>query len=133
MKPLLAVFAFALALPAHAQDLPQFRKGMWEFDRTVDAGTGRPQALKSQRCTNPTDDLRKQNAMLEQVGCKASEVTHSGNTYSFSADCNVNGVAVQSKSVITVESDSAYRVNVESKQGPQSTKETLVARRVGDC
>jgi hypothetical protein len=128
----LAIFV-ALAAPAIAQDLPQFRKGMWEFNRTVSTGAGEPQALNSRKCVNPTDELRKQNEMLAQVGCKASTVTRRGNSYSFGADCTVNGVAVQSRSVITVESDSAYRVSVESKQGTRATRETLVARRVADC
>jgi hypothetical protein len=42
-------------------------------------------------------------------------------------------VPIESKSVITVEGDSAYKVDVESKQGSKTTREQLFARRLGDC
>ena len=133
MRPLLIAALSGVVLLALAQDLPQFRKGLWQFQRTVSTAGGEPQTLESERCVNPTDEMKKQNEMLAQVGCKSSAVTRTGDTYSFSADCNVNGVPVKSKSVITVENDSGYRVEVESQQGAQATKESLVARRVGAC
>jgi hypothetical protein len=45
----------------------------------------------------------------------------------------MQGLHVQSKSVITVESDSAYKVEVTSTGAGVPTKELLVAKRVGDC
>ena len=123
----------ALATAADAQELPSFRKGLWEFNRTIDGGAGKPQTLTTKKCASPTDDMRKQNEMLAKAGCKFSPATKSGASYSFTSQCNINGVSAQSKSVITVEGDSAYKVNVESQQGGQSTKELLVAKRIGDC
>ena len=39
----------------------------------------------------------------------------------------------RSTSVISVESDSAYRVEVDVVTDGQSSKERLVAKRIGDC
>jgi hypothetical protein len=123
-----------LAAVAMAQEFPVFRKGLWEFNRTVDGGgTGKTQTMTTKKCADPTNDMKKQNAMLTKVGCTFSPVAKHGTSYTFTSQCNVQGVSAQSKSVISVEGDSAYRVNVESRQGGQGTKELLVARRIGDC
>jgi hypothetical protein len=70
---------------------------------------------------------------MAQAGCQPSPVNKSGNLYTFSLKCTIQGVPIASKSVITVESDSAYKVDVESKQGSKTTREQLSARRLGDC
>lgn len=116
-----------------AQDLPTFRAGMWEFSRTVKSSTGKTQNLTTRKCTSPTDDMKKQNDMLTKAGCKFSPVTKRGKFYTFTSQCTIQGMSGQSKSVMSVDGDAAYRVDVESQQGGQSTKELLVARRVGDC
>jgi Protein of unknown function (DUF3617) len=131
--------AFCLALlsavpaAALADDLPKFRQGLWEFKRSVDGGDGQPAKLTNQKCTSPTDDMNKKTESMAQAGCQASPVTRSGNLYSFSLQCSIQGVEIESKSVITVASDSAYTVDVESKQGDKATREHLIARRLGDC
>jgi hypothetical protein len=119
---------------AYPDDLPTFRKGRWEFIRTTDvAGSqGKPQVITYKKCTNPTEDMKKQNEMLKKT-CKFSPVTKRGNTYTFTWDCNTQGVSMQGKTVITAESESAYTVNIETRQGKQVTKETLRARRIGEC
>lgn len=126
----IAVSLAALAIVSDAQDLPGFRKGMWEFTRTVDNGSGKPQTISTWKCTNPTDDMRKQNEMLTKAVCKFSPITRSETSYSFTAQCQIQGVSAQSKSVISVDSDDAYKVTVESHQGGQSAKEQ---RSTGDC
>ena len=122
----------ALAPAAMAAELPTFRPGLWEFKRTVEGGRG-PQTLANQKCTNPTEDMKKGRQSLAGVGCTFTPLTQSGSSYTFTADCLIQGVKRQSKSVITVASDSAYTVDVEAHQGGASTKEHLVARRIGDC
>lgn len=124
----------ALALPAFAADeLPAFRAGLWEFKRSVDGGDGRPAMLTNQKCTNPTEDMQKKTETMIAAGCKPTPVTKSGNLYSFSFRCKLQGVDIESKSLITVESDSAYKVDAESKQGGKTTREQLDARRIGNC
>jgi hypothetical protein len=133
-----AALAVAIAVPlARAEEAPKFRQGMWEFDRTAPGG----QRMHKAQCTNPSDDMKRQNEMIEKSGgCKISPMQHSGNTYTFSADCNIASpqgglVSFRSTSVMTVESDSAYKIEVTTsgaQPGPVG-KEQLTARRTGDC
>jgi hypothetical protein len=131
---LLVLIAFsAFSNPAVAEDLPAFRQGLWEFQRTV--GT---QKMVNKNCTNPTEDMKQQNAMLAKMGCRVSPLTKKGNAYTFTAECAAEGtsggqVNSLTTTVITVESDSAYTVQVDGTINGQPTKELLTARRIGDC
>ena len=75
------------------------------------------QVIKLQRCVSPTDDMREQNRQLVAAGCKATDVVKIDNVYSFTADCKIEGVTMQSKSVVTVEGDSGYRAEIETPRG----------------
>jgi hypothetical protein len=129
------ICASALPYPALADDLPTLRKGMWEFNRTVEdpKATGKPMKITNKKCTDPTADMKQANEMLTKRGCKFSSVVRSGNTYSFTSDCPFQGASVKTRSVIFVESDSAYRADVMSTTGARSAKEALVAKRIADC
>jgi hypothetical protein len=118
-----------------AEEWPAFRAGTWDFNRSIQtAGSAAaPQVVNSSRCVNPSEDMQRQNQMLSKAGCSFSPLTRSGNVYTFAADCRIQGIAGKSKSTITVESDSAYTIRVESTLGPQPTTELLRARRTGDC
>ena len=116
-----------------SDDLPAFRQGMWKLTRTV-AG----KLVETHRCTNPGDDMKRQNAMLQKAGCTFSPVRRSGNTYTFDTDCALNGprgggMTSHTTTVMIVEGDSAYRLEVTGTQDGAPMKETLVARRDGDC
>jgi len=121
--------------PVSADDLPALRTGLWEFSRTIETPDtpGKPQIIKMKKCTNPSDDMKKQNEKLAKSGCKFSAVTRSGNTYTYSAVCKLKVISGTSKSVLTAESDSAYMIRIESDFGGEQTRELLRARRVGDC
>jgi hypothetical protein len=116
-----------------AEELPVFRKGLWEYDRTMERGGGPKQSVKARKCINPTEDMTRQRAMLSQSGCKFSPIAKNGNVYSYSARCTIAGLAVESKSALKFESDTAYRLDVESNEGGVASREVLLARRVGDC
>ena len=133
MRIATAILLASFVLPALADDLPAFRQGQWEFKRSVDGGDGNPVTLTTQKCTSPTDDMNKKTESMAQAGCQPSPVTKSGNLYSFSFKCTIQGIPIESKSVIVFESDSAYHVDVESTQGSKTTREQLVARRIGNC
>ncbi len=134
MRIRIALLLAALALPALAADeLPVFRPGLWEFKRSVDSGDGKPAVLTNQKCTNPTEDMQQKTESMMAAGCKPTPVTKRGNLYSFSLKCKLQGVDVQSRSVIAVDGDSAYSVDAESRQGSKTTREQLFARRIGNC
>jgi len=134
----LAAVSLQLAsLPAQAGELPTFRHGLWEFTRTLDMGGGE-KTISSRRCTEPGEEMSRQNAMLAKAGCTVSPVSRQGNAYSFVADCKGGGMGkVVSRSVITVESDASYTVEIESSgdvgPGTGKRREVLKAHRVSDC
>ena len=119
--------------PALSDDLPALRQGLWKFQRTVGG-----KKIETTKCTSPTEDMKKMNMNLEKSGCRFTPVKRSGNVYTFSADCSMkmpSGPTMNSRStsVITVESESAYRVEVDVVTDGQPSKERLVAKRIGDC
>jgi hypothetical protein len=128
-----ALLASSIAGGVHAQDFPVFRYGMWNFVRTIEIASGGGRSIANKKCMDPTEDMKKQHQTNLQAGCTVSPVTKSGNAYRFVTTCKLQGQAVESKSTMTVEGDSAYRIRVESKAPGQATKELLVATRSGDC
>jgi hypothetical protein len=114
---------------------PSLRPGSWDLTRTIcSAHTGgKPKVAKVTRCYDPVADMKQQNARLTKVGCAFSPVVRRGNTYSFSSQCKMAGMRVSSKSVLTVESPTAYRLHVDTLEDGVAGQEDLVARRVGDC
>jgi len=130
----LAAVALLAAVPAAiADDLPAFRKGLWEFDRTIDGGAGKKSKVSSRQCINPGEDMRAQNARMEKAGCRFSPYARSGNQYTMTSQCKVMGISSNTKTVITVESDSAYRLTVDGETDGEKTHEVMVAKRIGDC
>ena len=125
----------AIPCLAIADELPALRQGMWEFTRTVEdsIAPGKPMRMTNKQCADPTADMKKMNAALKGQGCKFSPSVKTGNTYTFESECTVQGVPMKSRSVMAVESDSAYKIDVTSTAGTRSTKEVLVAKRLGNC
>jgi hypothetical protein len=118
---------------ARADEPPAFRRGLWQFDRTVGG-----QKLQTKECTSPSEELRRQNELLSRKGCKLTPTQRSGEIYTFTAECTIDApgaapVNARSTSVMTVESDSGYRVEITTTGAGTSTQESLIARRIGDC
>ena len=65
---LLVALAVVVADIARADEPPAFRQGLWQFDRTVGG-----QNLQTKSCTNPGEDMKRQDAILEKGGCKSSQ------------------------------------------------------------
>ena len=119
--------------PALADDLPALRQGLWKFQRTVGG-----KKIETTKCTSPTEDMKKMNATLEKSGCRFSPVKKSGNVYTFMADCSMKmptGATMSSRStsVMTVDSESSYKIDIDVVTDGQTSKEMLVAQRIGDC
>ena len=109
------------------------RQGLWNFQRTVNG-----EKIEATKCTSPTEDMKTMNAKLEKSGCRMSPVKKSGNVFTYTADCSMKmptGATMNSRStsVLTVESDSSYRLEVDAVTDGQASKERLVAKRIGDC
>ena len=119
--------------PVLADDLPALRQGLWKFQRTVSG-----KKIETTECTSPTEDMKKMNATLEKSGCRMSPVKKAGNVFTYTADCSMKmptGATMSSRSasVMTVASESSYRIEIDVVTDGQASKELLVAQRVGDC
>jgi hypothetical protein len=136
LKPLLLLVLVTVltAAPwvARADEVPLLRQGLWEFQRT--AGVSKFTATE---CIDPSEDLRRQHAALEKMGCKLSPALRAGSTYTYTADCSVklpSGAATFSTtSVLTAESDTAYRIENRLTSQGGTTNESITAQRVADC
>jgi hypothetical protein len=130
LSRILAVAAAIACCPGAAADdeWPTLRQGMWEFRRTVGGNAMAP----VKKCTQPADDMRRQNEILRKGGCKLAPMKRSGNTYTLRSECT-GPVTASQTSVLTVASDGDYRIEVRGTVDGAPTTETLVARRIGDC
>jgi hypothetical protein len=107
---------------------------MWSFSSTVSAmAASKPQVRTVSKCTNPTEDIKKKWNALSIQSCKFSPMKHDGDRYSYTSFCEKNGLMLQSKSSIIVESSSAYRVETDSRTNNQTQTEVVEAKRLGDC
>lgn len=133
-----ALLLAALLTPAStlsSEDLPALRKGMWELNRTLagQGADGKDVQMSSKRCLDPWNSMNAMKAALAKQGCKAAPASVKGNVRTSVTECPVQGATVRSESVMTITSDSAYTVGITTTGGGKASRETLVARRVGDC
>jgi Protein of unknown function (DUF3617) len=129
----LALLTLLCVMPsARADEVPLLRQGLWEYQRT--AGT---QKFAATECIDPSEDLRRQHAVLERIGCKLAPVLRNGTTYTYAADCALkltSGVVTFSTTtVLTAESDTAYRIENRMTDRGRTSNESITARRVADC
>ena len=134
LQPHLLLVALLTAAPwvACADEVPLLRQGLWEYQRT--AGLNKFAATE---CIDPSEDLRRQHAALEKMGCKLSPALRAGSTYTYTADCSVKlpsgAVTFSTVSVLTAESDTAYRIENRLTNQGGTSNETITAQRVADC
>jgi len=117
---------------AHAEEVPLLRQGLWEYQRSVGVNK-----FAATECIDPSEDLRRQHTALEKMGCKLSPTVRAGATYTYMADCTVklpSGAArFSTTSVLTAESDTAYRIENRLTRQGTTTNESITAQRVADC
>ena len=131
---LLVLVALLTAAPwvARADEVPLLRQGLWEFQRV--AGGNKFAATE---CIDPSEDLRRQHTALEKMGCNVSPALRAGSTYTYTADCSVKlpsgAVTFSTISVLTAESETAYRIENRLTSQGGTSNETITAQRVADC
>jgi hypothetical protein len=122
-----------------AYDGPTFRSGLWKFERTLETDGKPTDRLQTSgllidrqmtRCVNPTSAMKAEFTPLPFGTCKTTDLRKTDGGYVFQRICG-SGAPIKTK--IDVKSDSAYTEINEGNIGKISTKETIVAQRVGDC
>ncbi len=124
-----SLLAFRLVL---AEDFPAFKKGQWQYDRTVATAGGQPMSMQMAKCSDPTAEMKASNAQFASF-CKMTPLTKAGNVYTYGADCTTPGGRSVSKSELTATSDTEYSIKVNTDTGGVAVKEELKAKRIGDC
>jgi uncharacterized protein DUF3617 len=130
----LATVAVGFAAATEAPEVPTLRQGLWSYQRVSEAaGRGMQRPVSMSKCVDPNADLKKNLEQLKARSCTVSAITRNGNAYARTVACQLNGGTLQIRSIITVESDTAFREEMSSHWGSQESKSTLSAHRVGDC
>jgi hypothetical protein len=128
-----------LAKPSYAYDGPTFAQGLWLFQRSTEFITRHwilPNAKRVKveapllRCVNPTEAMVETFRQVTIGSCHSTLPNRKNNTFIFAKRCDYLGPV---KTVISVESEAAYRETNELLVGVPAKKDIVIARRVGDC
>ena len=124
---------------AQAYDSPTFSKGLWLFQRSTEFVTKHwllPNARRVKveqpvvRCVDPTEAMVETFRVVSIGDCRSSYPEKRNNTFVFAKRCDYLGPV---KTVISVESQTAFRETNELLVGASPRKDVVVARRIGDC
>jgi hypothetical protein len=123
-------------LKADAIETPQFRKGLWRFERTLERIREAPhlnQMLSQERmtrCVDPSLAMKHIFASPSIGNCTSSRPELINNRYVFSKRCDFMGPV---RTEIIVESDESYTELNLLTVGSFPRKDMVIARRIGDC
>ena len=133
-----AAIALVAAAPAcFAEDGPTFRSGLWKFERSLETDGKTTDRLETNdlpikremtRCVNPTPAVKAEFTSFE--ACRPKDLRKTDDGYILQRICGGDSPI---KTEIDVKSDSAYTEINEGNIGKTSTRETVVAQRIGDC
>jgi hypothetical protein len=128
----------AFAVPAHADDLPRRKPGLWEM-KVLKIGSSLPE-LTMQHCTDATTDKDMANSVspIAKQICSRQDVKKTATGYVTDAVCSVAGTGMTSHSEITGDFNSAYSMVTRTlmDKGPEALRDTttkIQAKWLGDC
>lgn len=121
----------AAASDENAAPLP--RAGMWELKTTQQSQAAPARSSSDKQCVDPMAHLRRTAERLLEQGCKVSGLKKRGNTYSFASECRLDGRLRLTYSVMNVDDDDTYTLDVVSHGSEGLVKEHLEAKRLGEC
>ena len=123
--------------PAHADDWPRFRKGIWQFERTLSYNGSNVKAAnrvlfkqEMQRCVDPSEAMRETFRPVSVGNCHSTRAERVANKYVFALRCDYMGPV---RTTIDVESETAYIEINEVQVGQNPRTDTVIARRIAGC
>lgn len=126
-----------LPLPSSAAELPARKAGLWEQRTTSDAAS--PSTVM-QQCTDAAAEKAFQTlaASMGQQTCTRNETRRDGARWLTESVCTLGDIRVISKSTITGDFDSAYRMETETRfepplPGRKADRSITEARWLGAC
>jgi hypothetical protein len=117
-------------------DQPTFRKGLWSFNRTIEHihGPDKRNTLlhkeQMMRCVDPSVAMKLIFASPPIGKCSSSKPVRIDNRYVFAVRCDYMGPV---RTEIIVDSDAAYTEMNLLTVGAMPRRDTVMARRLGDC
>ena len=134
------VTALSFAASTVAQDFPKLKPGLWSQLTTT---VGRPKA-QPQASTLCLDDSTQQYVYRMSLGmmaglCSKHDLKVAGNKVTIDAVCDLGVTRVQTKSVTTLNGDTAYRTEAHAvfdpplKGTPRDSVTIIDAKHVGPC
>ena len=117
-----AALTFALAAPALTQDLPKRKSGLWEV--TMENSNSRAKSGKERvitQCVDQSkDDVFRQmgQQMEREIKCTRTNMHRSGTQLSFESACDFGTMKTTSKTVITGDFNTAYKMEIHSRYNP---------------
>lgn len=133
------LFVLPLAAQSQGYDGPVFAKGLWSFERSLEVSSRTAETPRSKhvrvdptmtRCVDPTEAMKETFRSVSIGQCQPTAPEKGKNTYRFAKRCDHLGPVT---TTIAIESPTAYREINETLAPAAPKKETVVARRVGDC
>ena len=122
----------ALSTPSDATEWPKFRKGLWQFERTLAANGSGGVIFKREmtRCVDPSQAMKETFRSSSVGACRSSRPDQvESNKFVFAQRCDYMGPV---RTTIVVESDTAY-TEVNELQGALPRTDTVIARRIAQC
>ena len=120
------------AANADASEWPKFRKGVWQFERTLAASENGDVLSKREmtRCVDPTESMKETFRATSVGNCQSLRPKRVENKYVFARRCDYMGPV---RTTIVVESDAAYTEINELQSSASPLTDTVVARRISEC
>ena len=131
----LLIFTASLA---NAEDWPKFRKGVWQFERTLiltgrEGGSDEDRVVfkrEMRRCVDPSEAMKETFRPMSVGNCHSKPAERVANKYVFALRCDYMGPV---RTTIDVESDAAYTEVNQLEVGLLPRTDTVIARRISDC
>ena len=118
-----------------AESLP-VTPGLWEFETTTpNFMNGQTSTRTNRKCFTQTNYDPQKDADSEFKGCTISDENLSGNTLTWTMNCESNGMKQKVVSTYTMEGETMSGSNEMTMSGPMNMtmKITHKGRRIGDC
>lgn len=139
VRGIVAVLALTAVAAATAQDWPRLKPGLWE----TKTASIRQQDRAAQVTTICLDDTVQQQMYRMSMGmmagmCSKHDVRVRGATVTSEAVCDLGGTKMQSRAVMTLTGDSAYRTEANATfdpplMGNRESTTVIEGRNVGPC
>lgn len=134
LTPPAASASRASAAVAAPVELPAFRFGLWEYQRTLMQGASpKANVTSMKKCVDPGAEMRSKMDTLKKRGCEFAPVKRHNDRYISSWVCQTQTGPLRFRDVLIVKDENGYQ-DVSETHSPQGvSQQKITATRLGDC